>query len=236
MVVMHKFLGSTPELAELLKKALLHSETAAIVDLCSGSGGPMLEVYQLLKAESGVGPVRLTLTDLYPNMELAALVNGRSEPTLHYETRPIDAARVSPELRGVRTMVGSFHHMPPAVATSILRDAKENNQPICIYEISDNSFPIMLWWIALPLNFIMALFITPFARPLTFRQLFFTYILPVIPFFFAWDGAVSNARTYTLSDMDVLLEGLASDDYTWETGLIPGKAKKPYLLGLPKVR
>ena len=61
----------------------------------------------------------------------------------------------------------------------------------------------------------------------------FTYLIPLIPITFAWDGAVSNARTYTLEDMDILLEDLESVSYAWEKGVIHGKSKKLYLLGLP---
>ncbi|QIX62227.1 hypothetical protein HER32_13975 [Hymenobacter sp. BT18] len=234
IVVMHKLLGSSADLQQLLNRALAHSESAAIVDLCSGSGGPMLEAFQALKQEPGRQHLQLTLTDLYPNLELAAAINRQPQAGLRYETRSIDATRVDAELRGVRTMICSLHHMRPEVARGILQDARDQHQPICVYEISDNSFPISLWWLALLPNFLMALFITPFARPLTLRQLFFTYIVPVIPLCFTWDGAVSNARTYTLADMAMLLEGLQAADYTWETGRIAGKAKKLYLLGLPK--
>ena len=236
IVVMHKLLGSSADLVQLLSRALAHSESMVIVDLCSGSGGPMLDVYRTLKKRPGLNSLQLTLTDLYPNRTLAAAIEGQGDAALRYETHSINAADVAPELRGVRTLIGSFHHMLPEVARRILQDAREKHQPICVYEISDNSFPISLWWVALPLNFLMALFITPFARPVTVKQLFFTYVLPVIPLCFAWDGAVSNARTYTLGDMATLLEGLQSDEYTWETGLIPGKAKKLYLLGLPRGR
>ncbi|MET4075882.1 hypothetical protein [Hymenobacter sp. UYCo722] len=236
IVVMHKFLGSPADLVQLLSRALAHSERAAIVDLCSGSGGPMLEVYRTLKQQPGLTRLMLILTDLYPNRTLAAAIQGQADAALRYETHSVDAAEVGSELRGVRTLVCSFHHMRPGVARRILQDAKEQQQPICVYEISDNSFPIGLWWVTLPLNFLMAFFITPFARPVTAKQLFFTYAVPIIPLCFAWDGAVSNARTYTLGDMATLLEGLHSDEYTWETGLISGKAKKLYLLGLPKGR
>jgi hypothetical protein len=196
----------------------------------------MLDAYRTLKNQPGLNSLQLTLTDLYPNQTLAAAINRPVDSALRYETRPVNAADVAPELRGVRTLICGFHHMRPEVARRILQDAQEKHQPICVYEISDNSFPISLWWVALPMNFLMALFITPFARPVTVKQLFFTYALPIIPFCFAWDGAVSNARTYTLSDMATLLKGLQSEAYTWETGLIPGKAKKLYLLGLPRGR
>ena len=235
IVVMHRLLGSSADLTNLLQRALAHSPTPTIVDLCSGSGGPMLEVYHTLKARPGADSLRLTLTDLYPNLELAAAINGQAGAGVRYETRSVDATRVGPELRGVRTMLCSLHHMRPDVTRRILRDAQQQRQPICVYEISDNSFPISLWWLALLPNFLVALFITPLARPLTFKQLFFTYVLPVIPLCFAWDGAVSNARTYTLEDLAVLLDGLQADDYTWETGRLTGKAKKLYLLGLPSL-
>ena len=196
----------------------------------------MLVVYRTLKNQPGLGSLTLTLTDLYPNRTLATAINGQADSALRYDTQSISAADVAPELRGVRTLVSSFHHLRPDTARHILQDAREKHQPICVYEISDNSLPISLWWVALPLNFLMALFITPLARPLTIKQLFFTYVLPIIPFCFAWDGAVSNARTYTLADMAILLEGLGSADYTWGTGFISGKAKKLYLLGLPRRR
>ncbi|MBK0402221.1 hypothetical protein I5M27_04450 [Adhaeribacter sp. BT258] len=233
MVVMHHILGTNQNLAGLIRKALQASSRPAIIDLCSGSGGAMIEVTRILKTDQELRNLTLTLTDLYPNKELAAKVNQESGDQISYITTPIDATNVPTDLIGVRTMICSFHHMTPAMGRSILQNAVVSKQPICIYEISDNSFPILLWWIALPLNFIMTFFITPFVRPLTWQQLIFTYLIPIIPFFFAWDGAVSNARTYTMNDLDILLEGLETENYKWEKGIIAGKAKSSYLLGIP---
>ncbi|MGV3585603.1 MAG: hypothetical protein ACO1OF_01270 [Adhaeribacter sp.] len=235
MVVMHKILNTNKHLPDLVNKVIAYSPRPSIIDLCSGSGGSMLTVAETLKTEYRIKSLSLTLTDLYPNKDLANKINVRGNSDLTYITKPIDAANVPGDLIGVRTMVCSFHHMRPDTAKNILRNARENKQPICIYEISDNSFPTFLWWVALPLNFIMTFFITPFVRPLTWQQILFTYLIPVIPFFFAWDGAVSNVRTYTLKDLDVLLESLGSADYRWEKGIIAGKAKKVYLLGYPVI-
>jgi hypothetical protein len=47
------------------------------------------------------------------------------------------------------------------------------------------------------------------------------------------DGAVSNARTYTLKDLDTLFKVSETEDYNWEKGKITGRAKKIYLLGTP---
>jgi hypothetical protein len=235
IVVMHRFLGTTQELADLVNKVIRYSPKPSIIDLCSGSGGPMLAVAENLKGEYELKNLSLTLTDLYPNRDLANQINRQPNLGISYVTNPIDATNVPSDLIGVRTMICSFHHMKPDTARNILVNAKESKQPICIYEISDNSLPTFLWWVALPLNFIMAFLITPFVRPLTFTQLAFTYLIPIIPIFFAWDGAVSNVRTYTMKDLDVLLQGLSSDDYRWEKGIITGKAKKIYLLGFPIV-
>jgi len=233
-VVMHQLLGVPADLAGLLGRALRHTGQSRIVDLCAGGGGPMLAVFEALRAQPGGGKLQLTLTDLYPNPELAAAVNARHDPALTYRLAPVDALNVPAGLLGVRTMVGSFHHMPPATARRILQNARDSEQAICLFELSDNRLPTALWWVSLPMIFLLVFFITPFARPLTWKQLVFTYLLPVIPLCFAWDGAVSNARTYTLADMDELLAGLETDGYTWEKGSLGGQAKKLYLLGLPR--
>lgn len=233
MVVMHKFLGSSNDLAQLIAKALQYTPKLSIIDLCSGSGGPMIEVAKALREDFHLKNLTLTLTDLYPDKTLASQVNGHTDGYTSYRITPVDASNVPADLTGVRTMVCSFHHMKPVTAKNILKNVKQMRQPICIYEISDNSFPALLWWIALPLNFVTTFFITPFVRPLTLTQVVLTYLIPVIPVFFAWDGAVSNARTYTLKDLDVLLQGLEAEDYKWEKGTLSGKSKKLYLLGMP---
>lgn len=233
IVVMHKILNTSDDLVPLIKRALDHSDKNIIVDLCSGSGGPMIEVFKKLVAEGEYSNVKLMLTDLYPNLEMASKINSSGLQNVVYKSSPVDALNVIPELTGVRTMVGSFHHMKPDAARKILQNAKERKVPICIYEISDNGYPTFLWWMTVPVIFIMALFLTPFVRPLTWKQIIFTYLIPVIPMFFAWDGAVSNVRTYTLEDLDILLEGLESDEYRWEKGKISNKANKLYLLGIP---
>ncbi|MEJ7643780.1 MAG: hypothetical protein WKF87_04245 [Chryseolinea sp.] len=233
IVVMHKLLNSSEDLVPLIKRTLTHSTHNTIVDLCSGSGGPMIEVFKNLEQQHGETNVKLILTDLYPNFDLVSKINDLPTRNLSYNPSPVNASNVSSELSGVRTMVGSFHHMRPEIAKGIIKDAKENMVPICIYEISDNRYPIALWWMAIPVIFLMALVITPFVRPLTWKQIVFTYTIPIIPLFFAWDGAISNVRTYTLEDLDLLLKGLESEDYKWEKGIISKRANKIYLLGIP---
>lgn len=233
IIVMHKLLGTHHYVTELISKSLDHTNHQAIIDLCSGSGGPMYNVYDLLKSNGQHNDVSIILTDLYPDNKAVENIKRRSDPNFTYLEDPVNAMEVDKSLAGVRTMIGSFHHFEPDKAREILKDAQNNRQPICIFEISDNSVPIALWWIAIPINFIMTFFITPMAKPMSWKQLVFTYLIPIIPLCFAWDGAVSNARTYTLNDLDQLLEGLETDNYIWEKGIIEGKTNKLYLLGYP---
>jgi hypothetical protein len=234
MVVMHNILHTSEEMAELVNRGLAYTDNNTIIDLCSGSGGPMPKVMDILKEKYQVNNPKLIMTDLFPNEEFAKVTNKRNDGEISYLKKSVDAAKVDPNLKGLRTMVSSLHHMNPETARKILKNAMDCKQPICTFEISDNSFPKAVWWIAVPINIITSLFISLLARPVTWQQIVFTFFIPIIPVVFAWDGAVSNARTYTLEDMDLLLEGLHSENYSWEKGVIKGKSKKLYLLGLPK--
>lgn len=232
IIVMHDILDSDEKVAKLLAGTLKETHSSTIVDLCSGSGGPMPDVLQILEKEYGFTDLNLILSDLYPDLKATRNFNNQSN-NISYLEHPLDATTFNGKVKGFRTMIGSFHHMEPEDARKILASAQEDRQPICIFEISDNNTPIWLWWIAIPINFVMVLFITPMVRPMTWQQIIFTYLIPILPLCFAWDGAVSNARTYTLRDLDELLDGLKSKDYRWQKGVIEGKTNQLYLLGLP---
>ncbi|WP_373520820.1 hypothetical protein [Aquiflexum sp.] len=208
IMTFHKLLGTADLIFPLVKKGLQHADATVILDLCSGSGGPMVDVTRSLKKSTEHEDLKLILSDLYPNQPAAEQFNNLKNRDIEYITTPLDASNVSKDLKALRTMVSSLHHMKPSVARQILKNAKESNQPILIFEISDNAPPIFLWWLAIPFAFITTLFVTPMVRPITWQQLVFTYLIPILPSFIAWDGAVSNARTYTLEDMDILIEGL----------------------------
>lgn len=230
--VMHKLIKTERDLGQVIDKTLADTQHTHIIDLCSGSGGPMIDIVEQRNQDGK--PTTMALTDLYPNLEAAKRINDQYT-NIHYETKPVDATALNTDIPGLRTMVCSFHHMSPQKGRAILEAAYKSRQPICIYEISDNSFPIGLWWVPIPINFMMCMFITPLVKPLRWYQIVFTYIVPIIPVCFAWDGAVSNARTYTHDDLNELLQGLEDDTYTWEKGTVKGPQNKLYLIGKPKM-
>lgn len=228
--VVHRLTKTEEALADLLAKKLKEKPQNQIIDLCSGGGGAMPGVVKELKEQHGFENIQLTMTDLYPNLPVAKVINEKGD-NIHYHTQSVDATAVDSDLQGLRTMICSFHHMPVPVARKIVASAFQHRQDILIFEISDNSFPFFLWWTAIPVNIISCFFLTFMVRPFTWQQFVFTYLIPILPLCFAWDGAVSNARTYTMNDLDVLLEGLHADDYVWEKGVIKGRGRKLYLMG-----
>ena len=232
----HKLLKSGDQIARCLADFFKQSDERHILDLCSGSGGPMPSVISILKDKHGIHGLRLTLSDLYPNLTMAKKINEQKDQSLSYLTDPVNALTLESEPKGLRTMICSLHHMAPSAASTILNNAQQARQPIFAYEISDNSFPRWLWWIAFPVNIISVLLITPLVRPVSWRQLLFTYLIPVLPIAIAWDGAVSNARTYTLEDLEKIIPAQSlPGNYRWEKGTLAGKGgDKIYLLGYPK--
>jgi SAM-dependent methyltransferase len=213
----HRVFRTAPAVSGLIREVLPGTAEKRVVDLCSGAGGPMLDVARTLRQEPGLSDLELVLTDLYPNAQAAAQVAALGDPRTRYSTDSVDATRLGAEHRGVRTLVGSFHHLAPDAARAVLLNAAKARQPIVVFEVSDNGPPSWLWWTAIPAGFILTLLLTPFVRPLSARQLFFTYLVPLLPLFIAWDGAASNGRTYTPADVRELLKDFNDPGYTFET-------------------
>ncbi|MGM0589365.1 MAG: hypothetical protein ACQETE_13165 [Bacteroidota bacterium] len=233
IMVMHRLVGTADKSAQLLDYVINETGSQNMLDLGSGSGGPMPNIHDRLVTDYDHQELELTLSDLYPDREAAQQLNENTGSPLSYRTDPVNAHTVSEPSSTIRTMISGFHHLKPDAAQAVLRNAQDDRAPLFIYEMSDNSAPRIIRWISFPINLIICLFITFAVRPLSFSQLLFTYLIPIIPLCFAWDGAVSNARTYTLSDMEELLSGLPESNYYWERGVIEGPTNQLYLIGLP---
>jgi len=241
IVVFHKMMGVSEVLSNLIAKVLKENKLNKIIDLGSGSGGAMPEVLASLHAIDGLGHIELVMTDLFPNKEAIEMYNSNTLDKISYLKNSVDATNLLTAPKGLKTMINSFHHMQPKAARQILKSAEEKKQAILIYEMAENKIPLLIWVLLLPLSLviimIMTLFMTPFVKPITWQQLVFTYLIPIIPICYAWDGQASLPRMYTLKDVDELLEGLGKSNYYWEHGLAKkskGKTLGTYILGYPK--
>ena len=238
LVVLARLVGVTPVLAKLVGRTLDDLGTRRIVDLGSGSGGVMPDVVRQLRSEADHADVELTLSDLHPNPDAVARFSG--DDGIRYAAERVDATDLAEAPPGLKTMVNCFHHMRPDQARKILASARDARQPLLVYEMSDNTVPFVVWLLLLPLVLplvaISAWVLTPMVRPLTPGQLVFTYLVPIVPICYAWDGQTSMPRIYGLADLDELLEELQGDGYRWEKGPATdesGKKTGIYLLGVP---
>ncbi len=215
----------TPRMIEVFKK----TGQTEIYDLCSGGGGAMPMVLDDLRKNYS-SDIRLCMTDLFPNLKAAEHFNAIEN--IRYLVDSVDATNVPESFQGVRTMLLGFHHMPEYLAQGILEDAFNKRQPIAIFEITNNTLPAWLGMIFLP---IAAFLLMPFTKP-DWKQLLFTYVIPVIPLVFWWDGTVSCLRTYSKAEMAAMTKHLAAADYQWDIGyvwhpMLPYRV--PYLVGCP---
>ncbi|MEO8562441.1 MAG: class I SAM-dependent methyltransferase [bacterium] len=217
--------------APLLATAMLRTPTPPahvvdVVDLAAGAGGPWKVLVEAL-AEVGV-PVRVRLTDRYPNLDAYARLSLATNDRVTGEPRPVSADAVPPELVGFRTMFSAFHHFAPADARRVLADAAARGRSIAIFEAMRRDVRAVLLMCLVP---IFVLLSTPFIRPLRLSRLLLTYLLPVIPLVAMFDGIVSCLRTYTPAELLAIAQKSAPDGYAWTAGEV-GKGPIPvtYLL------
>jgi hypothetical protein len=241
LVVLQKMLGIREVLADLIAGVIKDSSIDQIVDLGSGSGGIMPEVFQTLQEEYHLTSIKMTLTDLYPNKDLVERINSEIKLSgLSYNPKSVDATNFKEIPPGLKTMVNSFHHMPPQQAREILASAQSANQPLLIYEMGENKIPVLVWALLLPISLailmLMVLFMTPFVRPLNWQQIVFTYLIPFIPLCYAWDGQASLPRMYATKDVEYLISTLETTSYNWKLGHATRKSGKKmgnFILGTP---
>jgi len=152
---------------------------------------------------------------------------------MRYWPEPVDATSVPAELSGIRTMFASFHHFRPDVARAILRNAFEQRRPICIFEGTSRTWGMIASAMLIP--FLVPV-LTPMVRPVSWLQICFTYLVPILPLLIFWDGLVSQLRTYSAQELEAFTRDLESPEYRWEAGLIEiprMPAGVPYLIGQP---
>jgi hypothetical protein len=205
----------------------------SIVDMCSGGGGPWLELSRKLCCRSGgdAADLQIWLTDKYPNLKAFESVSASSGHHITYYPDSVDAMNVPPALKGLRTMFTSFHHFPPEDARAILQNAVDAGESIGIFEITRRApSTIGVIFVGTLLMFLH----TPRIRPFRWSRLLWTYLIPVIPLVLLFDGVVSCLRTYRPQELREIVEKLTSCRYNWEVGELAGnRAPVTYLIGYP---
>lgn len=214
----------------ILTKGLKQSNTNQIVDLGSGGGGGLLWLNDELKKE--IPDLKFLLTDYYPNIDAFKYTKQKSS-NFDFVQESVDARKVSNDLKGLRTLLLTFHHFKPEDAIKILQNAVDSGNSIAIFEAQERSFASILAMIFSPISVLLT---TPFIRPFRIGRILFTYIIPIIPLFVLWDGLVSSFRTYSIKEMKNLVKQVNNNEtYHWEMQKVKsGPGVIIYMLGIKK--
>ncbi|MTW23024.1 class I SAM-dependent methyltransferase [Allochromatium palmeri] len=228
VVAPHLYAPIVPRLNHVFE----HRQVRHIIDLCAGGGGPWKRLRNDLNGIRD-GRTRLQLTDLYPNVPALTKLKVGYGDQIDVVVESVSAMDVPTHLDGFRTLFSSFHHFRPAQARAILADAVEKGQGIAVFESTLRHPLLLLYMLLTPLLVLLA---TPFIRPFRWSRLFWTYLIPVIPFAVMFDGIVSCLRTYTVAELRDMTKDLGDGHYTWDIGLErigPLPVGITYLIGYP---
>lgn len=206
--------GMDRRFVEVLQRTVERTGATRIVDLCSGGGGPWVELARHIE-------IPVVMTDKYPNVPALQAAVDDAEGQLTFRSGGVDARDVPDDLTGLRTMFNSFHHFRPEEARGILSAAVRDRQPILVMEIVQRH-PLMMLGVAMSFALAMLMMLTHI-RPLRLDWLAVTFLVPLMPALVVWDGLVSCLRVYSPEELRQMTGELAS--YDWEIERIP--------LGLP---
>lgn len=203
-----------------LKELIESTGITEIQDVCSGGGGGMDTLRDELEKITGKD-IRITLSDKYPNKEAFEELKKTSGGKINYIEQPVDVLNSNTGPDRIRTIFSAFHHFKPADAEKIIADAVKNKSPLAIFEGAEKNLKNFIG--ILIFTPVIFFFITPFMKPFRFSRLFFTYIIPLIPFATTWDGIVSVLRMYSTVELMKMAKENSSNDYKWKTGILKNK-------------
>jgi len=214
----------------LIEEALEYEDTNQIIDLASGGGGGLIYLNEELK--KSIPNLKVLLTDYYPNLSAFGYTKNQAD-NFEYLESPVDARNVPSKLKGLRTQFLSLHHFKRQDAIKILQNVVDSNSSIAIFEAQERSIPSILAMLFSPVS---VLLVTPFIRPFKVGRILFTYIIPIVPLFVLWDGIVSSLRTYSVKEMQEMVQELENkESYYWKIGkLKSGPGVVLYLVGNKK--
>lgn len=177
--------GFYHQVVKMIKRDLMKSNLANIIDLCSGSGLPAIYVHQKLT----VSNLQTTLTDKFPQ--------GISDfEGVEYLTTSVDVNHLVPEANTYYTMFNAFHHLESNERKQLIQKVLDKNSHLMIVEIVQ---PTILNFILVTLASTVGVWLLcPFIKPFDWKRLFFTYIIPINVLTVLIDGYISILKSKTV--------------------------------------
>jgi hypothetical protein len=216
---------------KIMQELVLKTASTQILDLCSGAGGPYEYFSSYFKSKN----ISIVLSDKFPDITSFEYLKKKSGGNISYMASPIEAADAPVMLGGIRTIFSSFHHFDEAYAEAVLKNVVNNNKAIAVFD--GGSINCLLAVLMIFVHPILLFLCTPLFKPLTLSQLFFTYVVPLIPLCTILDGTISLLRLYKTSKLKEITSKLNADNYEWRCGQLKSKwgLTISYLTGYPVV-
>lgn len=171
------------------------SKSDTFLELGSGGGEPLALVVSEIPADKVAGK-RFILSDINPVQEFVDRTNSQTESPFKYHPEAVDATAIPAELAHPRIFINSFHHFTPEQVVQVVASSVAQKQPMLVLEYVRNTPTGYLSMLTGPLVLILTV---PFvvSRKDLLPLLLFTYLIPIFPLMFFWDGIVSCARMYS---------------------------------------
>lgn len=209
---------------DLLIENIPDISSFTFIDACAGAGGPtpILEarLNEKLKAQEK-DPVKFILTDLYPHLSAWEKIVKRSD-NISYIADSVDATTAmklaGPNEKECRIFNLCYHHFDDPLAGKVLRRAIESADAFVIYEMTYRNFSAFMNTSIVILSPFITTLLWFWNSPM---HLLFTYLIPLVPLFYAVDGYVSCIRTRTPKEIDALLArepGLDLSEWEFKSG------------------
>jgi hypothetical protein len=187
-----------------------------VLDLGSGGGGPADTLLDGARRAGKTIP-KLILSDLHPSLShFRALQEKYGDGAVGYLAEPVDAANVNCRHVGLRSMCTAFHHLPPAEAEAVVRDAALHAEGLFVLESFRRDIRHLLM-VVLSGPFVYML--APFQKGcFSWKKLALCTLFPVVPLMVLFDGCVSVLRTYSPDEIRDFFPEDLRDRYRFEAG------------------
>ena len=219
--------GPTPYIEREVNKAFRKLSDGGNVLVRNGDVGANAHLNGAVDGGRRGSGVDFVMTDIHPHLpEWVKACNKSSN--LHYVPYPVDAANAPHDLVSMtatkeknskiyRLFSLSFHHFPDPLATRILHNTLTKSSGFAIFELQGRDvgsiftilgmFPLLWagswWWF--------------WGQ---WGLLFWTYVVPVVPFVLVFDGVISCLRSRRAGEIQGLIResGASVEGWRFETG------------------
>jgi hypothetical protein len=164
----------------------------AIVEL--GAGGAPLT--RLLTEDARLAGIRLVPCDLFPDAASYSALEESYPGVVKPILTPVDYSEAHDFGPGaLAVLVGTFHHIPPALRSKTLRALTKSAGRVVVFEPLRNT-PLSIFLVFFSIVPALLLPLSGMGSRGTWRRILWCWLVPLVPCVFLWDGVVSCLRQW----------------------------------------